>query len=920
MSIVSSISRSWLPCRSARFPCALAPSSASPSTGGRIHVTLASEVGVERLQFEKGADAGLTATLDVAMELTFLKPAARQVTPWREWKVTIPAEARGAAVWIPLEISVDLPPGICQAKLVVRDRGSRAVGSVLHGLDVPEPGTWRVSTPILSDVPGTEHVSPRLSAGRSFAAGTPVYCYFQVHNAARDAATAASRVSFAYALRDEGGKVRKRHAAAPLEPRERGKLERLLEIPLTELAPGDYALTLTIRDEVAGRTEEFEEPFSVRRPPRLNLGLYVDLVRAFLEGDATRALSGLMQWPPPQIAEVAATLPGGRGPAPGGAGPAHRPRDPPVAELPTRGSRRPGRDRPGPARGKGAVRPASRLAADPRLLPPGQRLPGQGPPVLHRMHARLSGLGRRLAGSRNGLRVHRLPGRLRRSPGPLPPSGAAAEAERRYREAVRLDPRLAEARLRLGRVLRLAGAFEEAERELAAAVDSSEEGYLTALAHLFWGRAARRRGISRRPSSTIEAALEADRECQPAAWRSATPSAGPSAPGSQGALMPALATTEADAPQPLARVPPRPGSAVRRRRSPASTGACRPWRRRRHEGMGAGVGSLPGVERRLGSGALPVFSSSIEVVRVDVSVTRDGRPVEGLKASDFEVRDNGVLQAVEIVGGADKPVDAVLALDVSTSVAGPPLRHLKAAAHALVDVLRPEDAVSLLTFSDRVQLRVSPADSRERAHEVIDGTEAQLTTALYDATYAALATADPARGRPLVLIFSDGQDVGSWLKPEQVLRVAEASELVVHAVLSRREETEVAFLRDLVASTGGQDWRTDFGELKDVMLRALDEFRSRYTLQYERHGATADGWHKLQVRVNVPRAEVRARKGYWQRTPTARRSMSALSARPPRRHGSPGGARRGRDRGPRAGPGRSRRRAARSRARPRTRR
>ncbi|HYN02746.1 MAG TPA: VWA domain-containing protein [Vicinamibacteria bacterium] len=264
---------------------------------------------------------------------------------------------------------------------------------------------------------------------------------------------------------------------------------------------------------------------------------------------------------------------------------------------------------------------------------------------------------------------------------------------------------------------------------------------------------------------------------------------------------------------------------------------------------------------------LPVFPSSIEVVRVDVSVTRGGRAGEGLKAADFEVRDNGVLQAVDIVGGADKPIDAVLALDVSSSVAGQRLQQLKTATHALVDVLRPEDAVTLLTFSDRIQLRVSPAESRARAHEIIDRTEAQLTTALYDAAFAALTTTDPLRGRPLVLIFSDGRDVGSWLRPDQVLRVAEASELVVHAVLSRREGTEVPFLRDLVASTGGQEWRADLGELRDVMLRALDEFRSRYTLQYERHGVAADGWHDLQVRVNLPGAAVRARKGYWQRAP-----------------------------------------------------
>jgi hypothetical protein len=34
---------------------------------------------------------------------------------------------------------------------------------------------------------------------------------------------------------------------------------------------------------------------------------------------------------------------------------------------------------------------------------------------------------------------------------------------------------------------------------------------------------------------------------------------------------------------------------------------------------------------------VPVFSTSLEVVRVDVSVMRDGKLVEGLQASDFEV-------------------------------------------------------------------------------------------------------------------------------------------------------------------------------------------------------------------------------------------------------------------------------------------
>lgn len=264
---------------------------------------------------------------------------------------------------------------------------------------------------------------------------------------------------------------------------------------------------------------------------------------------------------------------------------------------------------------------------------------------------------------------------------------------------------------------------------------------------------------------------------------------------------------------------------------------------------------------------IPVFASRVEVVSVDVSVMRDGKLIEGLLPGDFELRDNGVPQPVEIVGdaraaGRGKPVDVVLALDVSDSVRGQPLEQLKAAAHALVDVLQADDSFSLIVFSSRVRLAVAPADSRARAHEAIDATEAQLTTSLHDAAFAAIVTADPSRGRPLVLVLSDGKDQGSWLEPERVLRAAAGLEPVVSVVFTRREGFEPGFLRRLVATTGGQEWRADYGQLREVLLEALDEFRSRYTLRYERQGVARAGWHELKVRVRRPGARVHARSGY----------------------------------------------------------
>jgi len=258
----------------------------------------------------------------------------------------------------------------------------------------------------------------------------------------------------------------------------------------------------------------------------------------------------------------------------------------------------------------------------------------------------------------------------------------------------------------------------------------------------------------------------------------------------------------------------------------------------------------------------PVFASSVEVVRLDVAVTRKGRAVKGLTGRDFEVKDNGARQQVEVVGHEEKPVHAILALDNSSSLEGDRLARLKAAAHSLLDVLRPDDTVSLLTFSDRVELKARPGAPRERAHAAIEATEALFSTSLYDATFAALTMADPALGRPVVLVFTDGQDVGSWLRPEQVLRAARTADLVSHAVISEHGRSDARFLEELATATGGEVWKAEDLELERTFLAALEEFRSRYTLQYASRADGQETWHDIDVKVRVKGAKVRVREGY----------------------------------------------------------
>ena len=265
---------------------------------------------------------------------------------------------------------------------------------------------------------------------------------------------------------------------------------------------------------------------------------------------------------------------------------------------------------------------------------------------------------------------------------------------------------------------------------------------------------------------------------------------------------------------------------------------------------------------RIGPGATspPTFRAAVENVNVDVLVTRGGRCVAGLTAADFAVTDSGVPQRVEVVAGEGTPVDAVLALDTSSSVRGERLRELQRAAHAFVDALRATDAVTLVAFNTDLSLAARAGMSRAETHAAIDRVRGTGATSLVDAAYAALLLTDPRRGRPLVLLFSDGVDEGSWLTPEAALATARAADAVIDYV---GIEGGFTFL-DLVArATGGNGWSARQPvELEGAFIRALEEFRSRYRLRYEPRGVRREGWHELKVRLPGKPGKVRARPGY----------------------------------------------------------
>src|SRR4029078_7827789 len=102
----------------------------------------------------------------------------------------------------------------------------------------------------------------------------------------------------------------------------------------------------------------------------------------------------------------------------------------------------------------------------------------------------------------------------------------------------------------------------------------------------------------------------------------------------------------------------------------------------------------------------PSFSTRVEGVRVDVLVTDSSRkPVRGLAAADFSIRDNGVPQQVDVVSFGEVALNVGLAFDLSGSVGGARLDQFRSASRSLASELLAADQSGLITFDEVVSLR-----------------------------------------------------------------------------------------------------------------------------------------------------------------------------------------------------------------------
>lgn len=262
---------------------------------------------------------------------------------------------------------------------------------------------------------------------------------------------------------------------------------------------------------------------------------------------------------------------------------------------------------------------------------------------------------------------------------------------------------------------------------------------------------------------------------------------------------------------------------------------------------------------------IPAFKSAVDVVRLDVSVLRNGNPVRGLTAADFVVTDNGVQQIVDSVVVDQLPLSVQLVLDASGSVVGNRLTHLIAAADGLVAALRPGESAGLLIFSHRLRPIAPITNDLASVRGGLAAITGEGLTALRDAVQFALAADHAAGARPLTLVFTDGVDTASWLSDEEVLESARRAGTVIHAVsVGSRQISPTRFVERLVEIAAGRLWSArSESDLARLFTSALDEMRARYLLSFAAQRPVRPGWHELRVRLKNRGADITARPGYF---------------------------------------------------------
>lgn len=281
-------------------------------------------------------------------------------------------------------------------------------------------------------------------------------------------------------------------------------------------------------------------------------------------------------------------------------------------------------------------------------------------------------------------------------------------------------------------------------------------------------------------------------------------------------------------------------------------------------------------------GQVPTIRVESRLVNIAVNVVdKNGAPVGGLGKDDFEIVEDGKPQKIVYFDKElSAPLSIVLAIDASESVLRDERLEKDAAKHFVHALLRDQDELDLMDFSDSVREIVPFTNQKKKIESGLNQLQRGDETALYDAIYLASErlsqTKNEAGRRRVVVVITDGVDTAKKSRYGQALEEAQRAGAMIYSIIivpvwedaGRNTGGEHALIQ-MSNDTGGKYFYVeDKNDLEPAFARVSDDLRTQYVLGYyaPQHGGDS-AFRSVRVRMKnaalQDNYQLRHRNGYY---------------------------------------------------------